>query len=222
MSHSRQFIEQLAIGDSSAAKDTLENIISNKAFEALDIYKKEMASSIFGGVNESEETNKNLTHLFSKHFGHVYDDEQSQANKVRDTVSKKYGEHVASDMMKHSNHAYDASFKRGKEASDAAKSATKIRNKHNVGHEEFNESVNYANETIDEGSAVNPYPKSNTPLDSLVFRNQYSFNKSKSGIAKETKRNRDELKQKIKDTRSAGGISGPKSKLPEEYEIDEQ
>jgi hypothetical protein len=55
MSHSRQFIDQLAIGDSSAAKDTLENIISNKAFEALDIYKKEMASSIFGGVNEAKE-----------------------------------------------------------------------------------------------------------------------------------------------------------------------
>jgi hypothetical protein len=239
MSHSRQFIEQLAIGDSSAAKDTLENIISNKAFEALDIYKKEMASSIFGGVNEAkemedneetvdeefdqldelskgtlqsyrnkasdqedklndrsdklaaavdrakinpnakprsdatirqkygkasamsdkadkrqrgeyrafekmrneetldEEVNKTLSQHFSKHFGHVYDDEQSQAKKVYNTVSKKYGEHVASDMVKHSNHAYEASIRRGKASSDAAKSATKIRNKHNINHEEF-------------------------------------------------------------------------------------
>jgi hypothetical protein len=157
MSHSRQFIDQLAAGDSSDAKDTLENIISNKAFEALDIYKKEMSASIFGGVSEAkemeddededeekdekddinEETNSNLSHLFSKHYGHVYDDEQSKANKVHDTVTKKYGKNVADDMRQHSNHAYDASIRRGKEASDAVKSAAKIRTKHNINHEDF-------------------------------------------------------------------------------------
>ena len=52
----RQFIDQLAAGESAAAKETLENLISNKAFEALDEYKKQMASSIFGGKEEETET----------------------------------------------------------------------------------------------------------------------------------------------------------------------
>ena len=43
----RQFIDQLAAGDSSAAKETLENLLSAKAFESLDAYKKDIASSIF-------------------------------------------------------------------------------------------------------------------------------------------------------------------------------
>ena len=52
----RQFIDLLAAGESAAAKETLENVLSAKAFEALDVYKKEMASDIFnGGKTESEE-----------------------------------------------------------------------------------------------------------------------------------------------------------------------
>jgi hypothetical protein len=58
MSQTRQFIDQLATGESSAAKETLENMISVRAFEALDSYKKEMASSIFGGVKEAKEVEK--------------------------------------------------------------------------------------------------------------------------------------------------------------------
>ena len=52
----RQFIDFLAAGESSAAKETLENVLSAKAFEALDIYKQELASGIFnGGKIETEE-----------------------------------------------------------------------------------------------------------------------------------------------------------------------
>lgn len=58
MSQTRQFIDQLATGEASAAKETLENMISVRAFEALDSYKKEMASSIFGGVKEAKEVEK--------------------------------------------------------------------------------------------------------------------------------------------------------------------
>jgi hypothetical protein len=53
MSDTRQFIDQLASGEASAAKDTFETLLSNKAFEALDAYKKQVASSIFGGEEES-------------------------------------------------------------------------------------------------------------------------------------------------------------------------
>lgn len=58
MSQTRQFIDQLATGEASSAKETLENMISVRAFEALDSYKKEMASSIFGGVKEAKEVEK--------------------------------------------------------------------------------------------------------------------------------------------------------------------
>lgn len=51
----RQFIDLLAAGESAAAKETLENLISNKAFEALDVYKKEMASGIFNGGKTEEQ-----------------------------------------------------------------------------------------------------------------------------------------------------------------------
>lgn len=51
----RQFIDQLAAGESAAAKETLENLISNKAFETLDEYKKQIASGIFNGKSEDPE-----------------------------------------------------------------------------------------------------------------------------------------------------------------------
>ena len=58
MTDSRQFIDQLAAGEASAAKDTFETLLSTKAFEALDAYKKEIASGIFGGNQVEETTNE--------------------------------------------------------------------------------------------------------------------------------------------------------------------
>lgn len=51
----RQFIDQLAAGENAAARETLENALSAKAFEALDAYKKEIASGVFGGEHEEQE-----------------------------------------------------------------------------------------------------------------------------------------------------------------------
>jgi hypothetical protein len=51
----RNFIDQLANGENSTAKETLENILSTKSFEALDQYKKEIAGSVFGGTQEQTE-----------------------------------------------------------------------------------------------------------------------------------------------------------------------
>lgn len=48
----RQFIDQISAGEVASAKDTLDNILSARAFEALDVYKKEISSSIFGGESE--------------------------------------------------------------------------------------------------------------------------------------------------------------------------
>jgi hypothetical protein len=52
MELTRQFIDQLAAGETSAAKETISNDLSARAFEALDSYKKEIASTLFGGNKE--------------------------------------------------------------------------------------------------------------------------------------------------------------------------
>jgi hypothetical protein len=59
--------------------------------------------------------------------------------------------------------------------------------------------------------------------DELRLRsgNMPTFNKTAAGKAREQKRNREDLKQQMKDTRNRGGLTGPKGKLPEEVELDE-
>lgn len=52
---SKQFINQVAAGDNAAAKDTIENILSARAFESLENYKKELAASVFTGKTETAE-----------------------------------------------------------------------------------------------------------------------------------------------------------------------
>jgi hypothetical protein len=50
-----QFIDQLSAGDSAEAKDTLNNLLSTKAFESLEAKKIELARNIFNGSEESVE-----------------------------------------------------------------------------------------------------------------------------------------------------------------------
>jgi hypothetical protein len=54
------FINQVAAGDAVGAKDLLNDLLSNKAFEALDAKKVEMSQAIFSGeepeVQDTEET----------------------------------------------------------------------------------------------------------------------------------------------------------------------
>ena len=54
MSNTRQFIDQLAAGESSSAKETLESALTAKSFEALESYKKEMSAGIFSGQQEQQ------------------------------------------------------------------------------------------------------------------------------------------------------------------------
>ena len=54
MSNTRQFIDQLASGESAAAKETLESALTAKSFEALESYKREMSAGIFGGQTEQK------------------------------------------------------------------------------------------------------------------------------------------------------------------------
>lgn len=55
-----QFIDQLAAGEAAQAKDTLTDILSAKAFEALENRKIEIAKSTFGGVEQENEDDLNV------------------------------------------------------------------------------------------------------------------------------------------------------------------
>ena len=53
-----QFIDQLAAGEAAKAKDTLSDMLSAKAFDALESRKIEIAKAAFGGI-EQENENEN-------------------------------------------------------------------------------------------------------------------------------------------------------------------
>jgi hypothetical protein len=50
------FINQIATGDAIGAKNTMSDMLSAKAFEALDARKQELAASLFGGSSQEETT----------------------------------------------------------------------------------------------------------------------------------------------------------------------
>jgi hypothetical protein len=50
-----KFIDQIATGDSVGAKETMSDMLSAKAFEALDARKQELASTLFGGQQQEEQ-----------------------------------------------------------------------------------------------------------------------------------------------------------------------
>lgn len=52
----RQFIDLLGAGQSSEAKSALEDLISAKAFEALETKKQEIGSTLFNGKEQEVET----------------------------------------------------------------------------------------------------------------------------------------------------------------------
>ena len=49
-----QFIDDVVAGNASTAKESLNDILSAKAFENIDNQKKELARSLFGGNQEVE------------------------------------------------------------------------------------------------------------------------------------------------------------------------
>jgi hypothetical protein len=56
----QDIINNIAAGENVAAKESIENALSAKAFDALQGRKQEIASTLFGGQNqESEEATDN-------------------------------------------------------------------------------------------------------------------------------------------------------------------
>ena len=50
-----QFIDELAAGNASVAKDMLNDMLSARAFDALENRKIELARGIFNGSEQSQE-----------------------------------------------------------------------------------------------------------------------------------------------------------------------
>jgi hypothetical protein len=64
----QEVINQIAAGDSAAAKEGIENVLSAKAFDALQGRKQEIAATLFGGQEQEHEE--------------VTDDEEAYAEEV--------------------------------------------------------------------------------------------------------------------------------------------
>jgi hypothetical protein len=55
MENISNFINSIAAGDNVTAKEELEELLSSKAFDALQYRKQEIASTLFGGHQEEEQ-----------------------------------------------------------------------------------------------------------------------------------------------------------------------
>lgn len=50
----KDFVTQIMAGDNIGAKETVENILSSRAFDILDDYKKAIAQTMFGNSTEEQ------------------------------------------------------------------------------------------------------------------------------------------------------------------------
>ena len=60
MENINNFINSIAAGDNVTAKEELEELLSSKAFDALQYRKQEIASTLFGGEQEEEHSDEEI------------------------------------------------------------------------------------------------------------------------------------------------------------------
>ena len=62
MENINNFINSIAAGDNVTAKEELEELLSSKAFDALQLQyrKQEIASTLFGGQQEEEYSDEEI------------------------------------------------------------------------------------------------------------------------------------------------------------------
>ena len=78
------------------------------------------------------------------------------------------------------------------------------------------------NEEVDLDEVMEGQLRNFSPHSDLAGRGRLpSYNKTAAGKKREADRETERLKDKMKFTKSQGGIAGPKGKLPEEAELDE-
>ena len=101
-----QFIDELAAGNASGAKDILNDMLSARAFEALEGRKVELAQNIFNGSQVQEEevemtqeeydqldeiSKKTATSAYVARMGREDDKSPDKAVKTMDRIYKKHG-----------------------------------------------------------------------------------------------------------------------------------
>ncbi len=142
---------------------------------------------------------------------HVEDYEQID-ELSKDTLTRYAN--TAASSARH-NMAKTSGAKSPEEASKAGQTATKRL----VGYHKALKKIGQKNEEVEhveEGRGA---------YDELTRRMGTSspgFNKTPAGKAREQKRRQEHLKGQMKFTQRMGGLTGPKSKLPEEVELDEE
>jgi len=77
-----QFIDQLVAGKSAQAKETLTDILSAKAFNALENRKIEIAKSSFGGIEQDQNEDQDIEVLDANEVNGV----QMSDIEVQDTA----------------------------------------------------------------------------------------------------------------------------------------
>jgi len=96
-----KFIDQIATGDAVGAKETMSDMLSAKAFEALDARKQELASTLFGGIQVEEEV-EDLDEAVT--VKKEYDDEEQSEHGVYNG-KKKIG-YVVHNKKENTHTAY--------------------------------------------------------------------------------------------------------------------
>jgi hypothetical protein len=94
------FIEQLAAGHAADAKETLSNLLSARAFEALDARKQELGATLFG--SQVEEEVKLKEEKESEHYkaGHDYASDHAQDSGFKATARARKKEMLADNPHK--------------------------------------------------------------------------------------------------------------------------
>jgi hypothetical protein len=85
----KTFIDQLAAGHAADAKETLSDLLSARAFEALDARKQELGATLFGG--QVEEEVEDLEEAFPDASGKEvlgYDEYKARMKKLSDRQLK--------------------------------------------------------------------------------------------------------------------------------------
>lgn len=129
MNNIQQFVDLVGQGDNVQAQETLNNILSNKAFEALEFIKKDIAANLFAEeAEELEEDAEQLDELSNTTLGNYVQKaksdilaakgEKSAARAERSSI-KKFGSDNFRDRLN-----YKAQGEKHKEASTREKKRT--------------------------------------------------------------------------------------------------
>ena len=136
----QEIINHIAAGESVAAKESIENVLSAKAFDALQGRKQEMAATIFGGQEQSHEE--------------VTDDEEAYAEDVEHD-GEQLDELSKSTLSSYEKKAHDSLQKAVDSKHDAKKRANVILisgrggGSHIDYHDKRKAQLNKAKKTID-------------------------------------------------------------------------